>query len=538
MRCGVAGTWRTLLAAASFFVASISAAQTVVPISSSSYSAPAVDFSNVIVPITDVKPTFQVDLFRRLAPKLGIKASFGTGFCLDPECIYVVTNYHVAAMSRPRSIKGYSVVAEYLDDGSEDHSASLNFVHGQPMVYSPKRDLALLRLWKPMKHHHGLAYSLDDLRIGQPVDIYSYPLEGVNPFRKALRFSATFQGPTTSGLLLFSYLPVGHDRIVGGASGGIVVDRKSGRIVGILSQGVVSKAPAVLAVPTQALVEFVSRVQPFLAKRIFPTSGAVTPFAGDLYPEFIPTRTERLEHRTEEPEGIALLRKKAQAAADAMNNFIAIGSFNWGQDNYEADVANDEYELRVIDGEQRFRKYPNGTKELRELPFLHFLNGGSTYLGHEWADLLEMVGTEYRLKIHRAPDTTVNGQKMKVFQYHSDSEDQLCPFQPLDDYLFFVVRAKLTYPPCYGEVWVDEDNNILRMSENLDLSAHLPDYKCWTTTQTVLTYHALDKPDRPRQIVPWTFISQGQCGKHVYWNRGFFRDYQEFHAKARLLATK
>ena len=188
-------------------------------------------------------------------------------------------------------------------------------------------------------------------------------------------------------------------------------------------------------------------------------------------------------------------------------------------------------------GEQRFRKYPDGKKELRELPILHFVNGGSVYLVDEWANLLKMVGTEYRLKIHRAPDTVAGGRRMKVFQYYASSEDGLCPFQPFDDYLLFVVKAKITYPPCYGEVWTDEDTNILRMSENLDLSARLPDYKGWKADQTVLTYDWLRKPNQPPQLIPWTFFVQSQIGKHVYWNRGFFRDYREFNGKARLLAV-
>ena len=531
-------TLRILAALAFFVLSSVASAQTVLP-APSSEGPPETDFSNVIVPITNVKPRFGIALSRGIRPTAGVKASFGTGFCLDPECSFVVTNYHVAAMAHASSINGSSIVAEYLDDGSEDHSATLNFVHGQAMVYSSQRDLALFRLRKPIKHHRGLAYSLDDLRIGQPVDIYSYPLERVNPFRKPLRFRATFQGPTTSGLLLFSYLPIGEKRIEGGASGGIVVDRKSSKIVGILSQTEDIKAPVVVALPIQSLVEFVSRVQPFMASRIFPASRDVAPFpfAGDRYPRFVPPPGKGLQHRPEEPEDIALLRKKAQAAAGAMDNFIAIGSFDWGQDNYEPDVVGDEYELRVIDGEQRFRKYPDGKKELKRLPIEHFLGGGSGYLVDEWADLLRMVGTEYRLKIHRAPDAILDGRPMKVFQYYADSEDQVCSFDAFDDYLFFVAWSKTYYVPCYGEVWTDQDINIIRMSENLDLSAHVRAFKGFSADQVVLTYGILKKPHRPPQIVPWTFIAQARQGKHVYWNRGFFRDYQEFNAKAKLLAV-
>ena len=529
---------RILLASACLFLSSISPAQSVLPTASPS-PAPEIDFSNVVVPITDVKPEFRLDLLRGLAPKMGIKAVFGAGFCLDRECSVIATNYHVAAMAHPKKIKGDPVVSRYLDRGSEGDRATLNMVHGQPMIYSVNRDLALLMLWKPLRHHHGLTYSVDEPEIGEPVDIYTYPLEGIRAFRTLLRFPGTFQGPSPSGLLVFSYQPIFGKRIVGGASGGIVVDRKGGQIVGILSTGGDSKSPFVEAVPTQSLLDFVSRVQPFLANRIFPRSADVptSPFVGDLYREWVPPRADALQPRPEEPDEITLLRKKAQAEGDAMRNFIAIGSFDWGSGNSDPVVVGEEYEVRVIDGEQRFRKYPDGKKELRELPVLHFVNGGSVYLVDEWADLLKMVGTEYRLKIHRAPDTVANGRRIRVFQYYASAEDGLCPFQPFDDYLLFVVRGKVTSPPCYGEVWMDEKSDILRMSENLDLSAHLPHYKGWKSNQTVLTYHWLRKPNEPPQLIPWTFFVQGQNGKHLYWNRGFFRNYQEFNAKARLLAV-
>lgn len=525
--------------AACFCLSPVAAAQELLPTVPPSPAA-EIDLSNVIVPITDVKPDFSLNLLRSFVPEVGAKASFGTGFCLDPECSFIVTNYHVAAMARPKKIKGDPVIWRYLDTGSEDDRATLNMAGGQPMIYSVNHDLALFKLWKPLRHHHGLGYSLDELEIGQPVDIYAYPLEGINVFRKLLRFPGTFQGPTQSGLLAFSYQPAGENRISGGASGGIVVDRKSSQIVGILSGAGNSKAPIAVAVPTQSLVEFVSRVQPFLANRIFPSSKEVPPsaFAGDLYPEFVPPHVDALQHRPKEPEDITQLRSKAQTAADAMENFIAVGTFDWGSGNNEPLVAGEQYEIRVIDGEQRFRKYPDGKKELAGLPILHFAGGGSVYLVGQWANLLRMVGTEYRLKIHRAADAVAHGRRIRVFQYYASSEDGLCSFQPFDDYLAFIVKAKITYPPCYGEVWTDEDTNIIRMSENYDLSAHLRDYKGWTTSQTVLTYGWTAKPDQPRQLVPWTFFVQGQNGRHVYWNRGSFRNYQEFNAKARIVRAQ
>jgi hypothetical protein len=495
------------------------------------------DFSEVVIPITDLRPSFGFRLFPRPAPTLGVKAGFATGFCVDPACRFIGTNYHVAALASPRKIKGDRVVARYLatdpkDDGATSHMVS----RAGPLFYAANRDLAIFELRKPLRHHHGLAFSLDDLEIGQAVDIYAYPLEGINPFRKLRRFPATFQGESTSGLLLFAYTLEGGKRIVGGASGGIVVDRNTCQIVGILSGVADSVNPTAEAVPIQSLVGFLSRVQPFLAKELFPASKEVpvSPASGDLYPEFVPPHAPVLQHRAEEPSEVTLLRRKAQLLADSMRNFIAVQSLSWGWD-HNGPVFEAQYEVRIIDGEQRFREYPDGDKELKTVPIVHLK--GSAYPLDEWSELPNMVGTEYGLKIHQAPDVLVDGRRTKVFQFYASSEDNVCTFQPYDDYLFFIIRARITSPPCYGEVWTDEDMNLIRISERLDLSAKLRAYRGWKNYQVILTYGSLKRANQPPQLVPWTAFIQAQNGRHVYWNRSFCSEYKEFTAHARLLTN-
>jgi len=56
---------------------------------------PAQGFDKTVVPITELKLL-----------GLGIEGEFGTGFCLDPTCRFIATNYHVAMMARPRKITG------------------------------------------------------------------------------------------------------------------------------------------------------------------------------------------------------------------------------------------------------------------------------------------------------------------------------------------------------------------------------------------------------------------------------------------------
>src|SRR6202158_1084859 len=153
------------------------------------------DFNKTVLPITELKLL-----------GLGIEAKFGTGFCLDPECRFIGTNYHVAMMVRPRKIKGGKVIQRYLATGPDDEGATVNDGPSEsPMKYTLGRDLAIFELRHSLPQHHGIAFSLDDLQVGQEIDIYAYPKETSNPIRSLRQFHGTFKGLTTTGLLAFDY---------------------------------------------------------------------------------------------------------------------------------------------------------------------------------------------------------------------------------------------------------------------------------------------------------------------------------------------
>ncbi len=352
--------------------------------------------------------------------------------------------------------------------------------------------------------------------------------------------TATFKAPTTSGLLAFDYqLSADQPIRITGASGGIVVDRKTEKILGVLSE---TNEAMGLAVPVQTLVDFVSKVQPFLAQRIFPTTKDVSPVSADLYPKFvpppdhhpkfIPRRADGLQHRPEEPYEVSGLRKKAQLLADSMRNFTAVQSFAWGSGDKEP-AAQAEYEVRVIDGVQRFFAEPDGTKELEEVPYPR--QNGWVLPADEWSKLPKMVGTEFRLKVHQAADVVVNEQRMKVFQYYASVEDNLCPFAPVEDFGFFTI-SKTVAVACYGEAWTDEDANIIRMSEHLELSDKLKAYRGWEEYQVVLTYGWLKRADEPPRLVPLTIFTEARYKKHIYWCRGAFMNYQVFDSRVEVLS--
>jgi hypothetical protein len=479
------------------------------------------------------KPDFRMIVLPIVALKFlgsGVEGGFGTGYCLDQECRFIGTNYHTAMVAHPRKIKGQKIVQVYLATGPEDEGATVNEGPSLgPMKYALSRDLAIFELHHPLAHHYGIAFSLDDLQVGQEIDIYAYPKEGINPIRSLLQFHGKFKGQTPTGLLAFDYSLSADKAIRPGASGGVVVDSETQQVVGILN-GVARDGEAIaLAVPVQSLVDFVSKVQPSLVQSLFPPTTYISPALADFYPKFVPPLpADVLQHRPEEPVEVKVLRSKAQLLADSMRYFIAVQTFAWGSGD-KAPAATSAYEIRVLDGYQRFRKYPDGKKELQDVPF-PFLNNAITP-GGEWSELPEMVGTRLRLKIQQAADVIVNKQRMKVFQYRSDREDALCRFESILDFGFFAVH-KIGSVGCYGEVWTDESTNILRMSEHLEISGR------WKEYQSVVTYGWLRRTGDAPRLIPLTISTQANLNKRVYWCRGQFTNYMIFSSNVKILAGK
>jgi hypothetical protein len=269
----------------------------------------------------------------------------------------------------------------------------------------------------------------------------------------------------------------------------------------------------------------VSKVQPFLAQSLFRPTKGISPISADLYPKFVPPPpVALLQHRPEEPTEVTVLRRRAQLLADSMRNFIAIQTFARGSGD-RAPVAESAYEVRVLDGYQRFRKYPDGKKELQNapLPPLNRVMG----TGGEWSELPQMVGTELRLEIHQAPDVIVNKRRMKVYQYWAGTEDGVCRFKSIFDFVFFAINKVATIP-CYGEVWTDEDINILRMSEHYQLPGR------WKHYQAVVTYGWLQRTGEGPRRIPLTISSQAEFDKRIYWCRGSFTNYQVFSSQVKM----
>lgn len=486
------------------------------------------DLSKTVFPITEISvltPTLKnLPEFHGV----GVEGKFGTGFCLDPACRFIATNYHVAAaLGQARKIEGEKVVQRYLATGPDDEGATINQLEGFPALrYSLDRDLAIFELRRPLSRHEGVVFSMDDLGPGQLVTIYGYPKESWSRTRKLTAFHAKFVSQDTDGLLAFEY-EASAKKMRGGVSGGIVIDDKTGKIVGVLS-GVARNANSVaLAVSIDSLSDFVYKVEPYLAQQLFPTSKVIPPVAVDLYPKFIPPPVNGLQHRTEESPTIRRLRRSAQSLSVGMRDFIATQSLAWGSGNSEPSALA-RYEVRVIDGAQQFRELPDGKKELNEIPFPALNN--VVIPGAEWSELARMVGTELGLKLHEAPDSLVGDKHIHVFQYSGAQEDRVCPWRSAVDLGLFTVE-KHSMVSCYGEVWTDDEMNIIRMSLHQEINGP------WRNPEVQITYGRLRKMDEPPRLIPLTIAVQAEYHKKLYWCRGQFTDYRIFGSRVKILAS-
>jgi Trypsin-like peptidase domain len=428
--------------------------------------------------------------------------NFGSGFCLDPECRFIVTNYHVAkGMGKHFSIQRDHVVQWWLASSPNDEGAT-------EKGYNPLQDLAILELRRSLsyKGFHGLPYNMEDLAAGKNADIYSFPLE-FSPKRKLQHFRGQWIGVNQNGLLVFSYEP-NPLHVRGGASGGLILD-STGRVMAVLADVATDQKNVVLGVPVSVLSAFVYKIQPYLAARLFPRIAFMPPVEPDRYPEWVPPRPDgRLERRPIEPPDVELLRLKAQDVVNTMHSLISVESFEWGEDSATSDPqAIGYYEVRTFDGHQHYREYPDGEKEMDAVAWPALTEAVEP--GDAWSDAAKLVAKQYDLRIRRAPDIMWKGQSLRVFQYLGRKEDNVCEFDDETDFIIFV-RHDIEAYDCSGEVWTDQDENLVRISENF----HTPNSR--GDPSLIVTFGWTDV-EGERLLVPVTVWMQAEASLHVYW---------------------
>src|ERR1041385_7143724 len=82
----------------------------------------AQDFGETVIRLGRVRPGIHLQGPR--LPGVAMGFEFGTGFCLDRECRFVATNYHIAELVKPRKIEGERIVQTYLATGPYDRAAT------------------------------------------------------------------------------------------------------------------------------------------------------------------------------------------------------------------------------------------------------------------------------------------------------------------------------------------------------------------------------------------------------------------------------
>lgn len=469
----------------------------------------------------DFNPDKTVVPIAKIQVGLSVEVDFGTGACLDSGCKLILTNYHVAQLAGQHlKIKGEKVVDRYLATGPNDIKATLNPMMDSniaPMVFNRNRDLTVFELKHPLRGMRGPAFSLDELEPGQQVDIWAFPLASEWKRRSLRKWNGTFVGQTEEGLLAFS-IESNRQTLKPGSSGGIVVD-KMGREVGVLMG--VSHYGTAVAVSIQNLADFIKAVNPDLYSELFPEIRDPMISKTDLYPRYDFTPSQSLQFRQEESDDINRLRESAQQLADSMRDFIAVESFEYG--GMKSPPPTSRFEVRVMGGQQRFRAL-DSEKELVNVP----LPSVNPILapGGEWSNLPTLVGTKLRLRIHEAPETVVDGKRIKVFQYYGAVEDDVCSFRSIDDYVLFQHTTEKVVA-CWGEAWTDAEFNIIRISENDESLAE------WKHYRAVVTYDWLDKDSR--RLVPVSIQEQAERKGKVFSCRGRFTNYRVFTAKSKLI---
>jgi hypothetical protein len=283
----------------------------------------------------------------------------------------------------------------------------------------------------------------------------------------------------------------------------------------------------------QNLAEFVKKTKPDLYAEIFPPSRpdhavSIEQSLADIYPRYLPFAdvSRSLQARQEEPADVKQLRGKAQDLTESIHNFIALQTTTYGGMRIPPQPR--QYEVRVIDGEQRFREYPDGTKELGKQP----MPDVDPILGifSEWSMMPALLGTDLNLKIVQAKDVVMGEKRVKVFQYYGAVEDEACKFMHIEDFILFS-RSTLFKSSCGGEVWTDEELNIFRISETYDL----PSKAQWKNLRAVANYGWLERPGETARLIPINYIEHAELNGKDFWCRERFTNYRVFTINTRFL---
>ena len=468
----------------------------------------------------------------------GLALNFGTGYCFgQAKCDYILTNHHVADRAgSPLWINGVKVLRTYDATGPQDKDAVwTRSANGHLFKMAPVRDIAIYRLDHPIKGKHGIPFFPGQLQDGENLEVYGHPRGG-----KLLMIETTFFGEGGDGLLYLKAKAGNEVNVAPGISGSLVVNGRN-QAVGLV-QGI-SKNGIVAVVPVWSLADFVKSVLPSkytetlsgeeIGKLYRPGDATIVPIDFDSESEALakevgpeegvsprPVLSENClwngidrtldgvvgdfansDHRTRIPESesVRTLRKNAEVMLEQTDDLLAVGTSSaFGGHDPEISI---QYQLRMADGNEELIRDGKKIKRL----FSSIDNGIGLEGG--WSEFPRRIGSEVNLFIQQADDLVLPAWGMvKVFRYEGKTEDGVAQMEYDTYYLPGLHTTKVITVPIRGEVWTDENLNILRIHEELDA----PPSKKWIKVHSSILYGWLDMQEGVRKLVPTAIIVTGE----------------------------
>jgi len=173
----------------------------------------------------------------------------------------------------------------------------------------------------------------------------------------------------------------------------------------------------------------------------------------------------RLVTTRQESTDVRELRRRAQGMIEQMANFKALQTLRLNTEGKSELTW--LHELYVDSGDLQFRTLDGG-QPLQAVPFPH--RRRAVVPGGEWRELPQMVASQFKLRVQEIGDKDVGGRRLRVFGYQASIEDQVCEVRFRNSGVFWS-RERRFPVACRGEVWTDGELNVLRISQELELTA-------------------------------------------------------------------
>jgi hypothetical protein len=459
-------------------------------------------------------------LVSKVEGRQSLHKAIGTGWCLNRECDWVITNFHILkVMGGHASVNGVAVTQIALATSDHDKGAQPVATVFGTLQFTPVRDIALVKVREPLSRAgmHAVPFYTGNLRRGQAVTVVGYP------GGKLAAISGKFVEECDEGELRFDL----SQEVAPGISGGLVLDAQ-GRAIGLVYGMSPDSGKTIFAVPVWSVAEFLRVVSPVVYASVFGDADGTSDTGIAM---LAPGRGEQIsnpalsEPRSNEPTNtrvapgeetpiVKALRNSAQEASGQMDNFVARQTLHFSTGDAW------QHELQLVNGAQQFRSLGNG-KDIRDLP----ITRRGPVPGAEWSDLVTTIGFDDSVGVRFARDMTVEGKTVKVFQYEVSGGDEICQLRvsrPMRR------QWKGSPPSCGGVIWTDENFRILRITKEMSLFPQ--EAGGVATFRIVVLYGAWGERLVPVEMHLQSTLRNGTIQESV----AKFDDYREFQASSRI----